>query len=140
MDTLLQDCDDSFYVVNLGRILELHRDWVTALPTITPFYAVKCNNDPALLKTLAALGAGFDCASKVSYHILYVFFLFHEQVEIKGVLDLGVTPDRIIYANPSKKLSNLKYAVEMGVETMTFDCDAELLKIQKECPSARYIL
>ncbi len=55
------------------------------------------------------------------------------------MLDLGVTPDRIIYANPSKKLSNLKYAVEMGVETMTFDCDAELLKIQKECPSARYI-
>ena len=46
--------------------MELHRDWVAALPTVTPFYAVKCNEDPALLKTLAALGAGFDCTSKVS--------------------------------------------------------------------------
>ncbi len=79
---------------------------MTALPTVTPFYAVKCNNDPALLKTLAALGAGFDCASKVSYHKFFI--LFHEQVEIKGVLDLGVTPDRIIYANPSKKLSSMQ--------------------------------
>ena len=35
---------------------------------IQPFYAVKCNSDPALLKTLASLGAGFDCASKVLIH------------------------------------------------------------------------
>ena len=42
-----------------GWVLELHRDWVTALPTITPFYAIKCNNDPALLKTLAALGTAW---------------------------------------------------------------------------------
>lgn len=29
-----------------------------------PFYAVKCNNDPILLRVLADLGTGFDCASK----------------------------------------------------------------------------
>ncbi|XP_064382203.1 ornithine decarboxylase-like isoform X2 [Halichondria panicea] len=134
--------DDSFYVVDLGRVLELHRDWVTALPTVTPFYAVKCNNDPALLKTLAALGTGFDCASKVLYYKFLFCFTFSQtkQAEIKGMLDLGVTPSRIIYANPCKKLSHLKYAVEMGVETMTFDCDSELLKIQEECSSARLVL
>ena len=63
--THTQDREDPFYVVDLGRLLELHEDWTEALPTIQPFYAVKCNNDPALLKTLAALGTGFDCASKV---------------------------------------------------------------------------
>ena len=41
-------------------------DWIAALPSVQPFYAVKCNEDPALLKTLAALGSGFDCASKVA--------------------------------------------------------------------------
>ena len=46
-------------------MIELHRDMVAALPTVTPFYAVKCNVDPGLLKTLAVLGIGFDCASKV---------------------------------------------------------------------------
>lgn len=57
--------EDPFYVVDLGRLVELYRDWACALPTVAPFYAVKCNEDPALLKTLAALGTGFDCASKV---------------------------------------------------------------------------
>ncbi len=52
-------------MVDLGRLIQLYEDWLTALPTVTPFYAVKCNDDPALLKTLAALGTKFDCASKV---------------------------------------------------------------------------
>ena len=61
----IQDTEDPFYVVDLGRIVELHTEWVGALPNVRPFYAVKCNEDLALLKTLAALGTGFDCASKV---------------------------------------------------------------------------
>ena len=42
----------------------------TSFPQVQPFYAVKCNEDPALVKTLAALGTGFDCGSKV-----YKFFM-----------------------------------------------------------------
>lgn len=55
--------------------------------------AVKCNDDPLLLQTLAALGTGFDCASKS---------------EIRSVLELGVDPSSIIYANPCKQKSHLK--------------------------------
>ena len=29
------------------------------------FSAMKCNNDPIILKMLTGLGIGFDCASKV---------------------------------------------------------------------------
>ena len=32
---------------------------------MTPFYAIKCNPEPAMLRLLMSLGAGFDCASKV---------------------------------------------------------------------------
>ena len=53
-------------MVDLGRLLDLHQQWRASLPSVEPFYAVKCNDDPALLKTLAGLGTGFDCASKVS--------------------------------------------------------------------------
>ena len=31
---------------------------------VEPFYAVKCNPDPVIVKLLAALGCGFDCATK----------------------------------------------------------------------------
>ena len=55
--------------------------------------AVKCNSDPLLLRTLAALGSGFDCASKN---------------EITTVLDLGVDTSRIIYAHTCKQISHIK--------------------------------
>ena len=44
----------------------MYDDWIKMLPNVTPFYAVKCNSDPVLVKVLAEVGAGFDCASKVN--------------------------------------------------------------------------
>ena len=58
--------------------------------------AVKCNYDPVLLQTLAALGTGFDCASKQ---------------EIETILNLGVDPSRIIYANPCKQNSHIRLVI-----------------------------
>lgn len=63
--TPLQDDRDAFYVCDLGDVLKKHMRWVRALPRITPFYAVKCNDSRAVVMTLASLGTGFDCASKV---------------------------------------------------------------------------
>jgi len=57
------------------------------------YVAVKCNDDPMLLQTLASMGTGFDCASRS---------------EIRSVLSLGVDPSRIIYANPCKQASHIK--------------------------------
>ena len=54
-------------MVDIGRVIDLYDQWMSVLPNVTPFYAVKCNNDPILLKVLAELGVGFDCASKVTY-------------------------------------------------------------------------
>ena len=62
------------------------------------------------------------------------------QNEIKTILDLGVPPDRIIYANPCKQSSHLKYAARKGVSLMTFDNEVELHKIQKHFPTARSAL
>ena len=59
-------------VVDVGRLFGLHDEWKAALPEIRPFYAVKCNNDLLLLKTMAAMGLGFDCASKVSVGCLHL--------------------------------------------------------------------
>lgn len=61
----MQDDRDAFYVCDLGDVLKKHLRWARALPRITPFYAVKCNDSRAVVMTLASLGTGFDCASKV---------------------------------------------------------------------------
>ncbi len=77
------------------------------MPTVMPFYAVKCNPEPAILKLLASLGAGFDCASKA---------------ELETVLALGVPTSRIIFAHPCKKPADLKFAMEhhVQVRSLTF--------------------
>ncbi len=62
------------------------------------------------------------------------------QNEIKSVLDLGVAPDRIVYANPCKQISHLKYATTMKVETVMFDGEEELYKTQEHFPSAKLVL
>ena len=59
------------------------------------------------------------------------------QNEIQAVLDLGVPPECIIYANPCKQISHLKYAAERGVELMTFDNELELLKVKEHFPAAK---
>ena len=61
------------------------------------------------------------------------------QNEIDTVLNLGVTPDRIIYANPCKLISHLKFAADKGVEMMTFDSESELHKIKEHFPRARQV-
>ena len=48
--------DDPFYLVDMGRLMDLYQKWVEVLPAVKPFYAIKSNPDPALLKMLGALG------------------------------------------------------------------------------------
>lgn len=62
---MFQDSQDSFFVADVGRVMDLYDFWKESFPKIHPFYAVKCNSDPVLLKLLASLGTGFDCATKV---------------------------------------------------------------------------
>lgn len=116
---------DAFFIADLGVIVKQYQRWKSALPDVQPFYAVKCNPSIGMLKTLESLGSSFDCASKG---------------EIELVLGLGVDPSRIIYANPCKQISALKFAREHGVDLMTFDNVAELEKIEKFFPEARLVM
>lgn len=58
--------EDPFIVCDVSDIVRKHKLWKVSLPRVEPFYAVKCNDNPAVLEVLATLGTGFDCASKVS--------------------------------------------------------------------------
>ena len=105
--------------------MEQYLQWQSLCPTVEPYYAVKCNNDPAILQTLALLGTGFDCASRA---------------EMEQVLKLGVSPERIIFANPCKMKSHVEFAREKKVAMMTFDDEHELEKIKKIYPEAKLVL
>ena len=133
--------EEAFFVADLGDVYRQHLRWKKNLKRVKPHYgmrhqsshdtfdnrfsAVKCNPDHEVLTLLAALGNGFDCASKA---------------EIDAVLKLGVDPSRIIYAQPCKTRSHIRHAAKMGVKQMTFDNADELYKIKELFPDAELFL
>jgi len=117
--------DRSFVVSDVGVIERQYSRWCRALPSVQPFYAVKCNPDETLLKTLTGCGAGFDVASAA---------------EMESALSMGVAPEDIIFANPIKSVRDLQYAARMGVHKVTFDNADELLKIKEHLPEAELVI
>lgn len=117
--------EDAFYVADMGEVYRQHLRWKMNLGRVRPFFAVKCNPDPEVLRLMAKLGNGFDCASKA---------------EIDMALETGVDPSRIIYAQPCKTKSYLRHAANVGVKQMTFDNADELYKIKACFPEAELYL
>ncbi|KXT17059.1 hypothetical protein AC579_4321 [Pseudocercospora musae] len=121
-----EEDDEAFFVADLGEVVyRQHIRWKRHLPRIKPYFAVKCNPDPVVLRLFDELETGFDCASKQ---------------EIQQILEMGVSPDRIIYAQPCKAISHLRFSARHCVRKMTFDNAEELHKIQGSFPAAELLL
>jgi len=103
----------------------VYKEWTEALPHVKPYYAIKCNSTPEIVRELANLGSNFDCASPA---------------EIQQVLDLGVEPERILYANPCKRMEDIRFARKNNVMRTTFDSVCELKKIAAEFPRMKLLL
>src|ERR1700750_2962399 len=57
------DVPTPFLAGDLGIVEQNIARFRAALPQVEPFYAVKCNSVPEVLRTAAALGTGFEIAS-----------------------------------------------------------------------------
>lgn len=115
----------TFYVINLKVVHQLYQTWKRMFPRIEPFYAVKCNPDTVLIRFLASLGSGFDCAS---------------EEEIRLVLNNGVPSSKILFANACKHPADIRSAEKLGVHLTTFDTLCELEKIKNGSPQSKTLL
>ena len=97
----------------------------SALPGVRPFYAVKCNSDRQVLRTVASHGAGFEIASLGELAMLQA---------------VGVDPRDVLYSNTVKPAAHVRGAFEAGVWRFAIDSEGELDKIARCAPgSAVYI-
>lgn len=95
------------------------------LPHVTPYYAIKANPHPGIIKQFVKFGANFDVASAN---------------EMKLVLKLGASPSRIIFANTIKSIEDITAAKRRRVRMMTFDNEPELYKLAKYYPRAHVLV
>lgn len=116
--------NNAFLVTNLGAVLNQFLLWKSELPMITPFYAVKCLPDIAILRLLASLGCSFDCATQGE--IETVLYGLGDELNLSS---RNLASTNIVYANPSKMEHMIKYAINNGVSMTVFDGEDELYKI-----------
>ena len=95
------------------------------LPDVTPYYAIKANPHPEIIKAFIKLGTSFDVASAA---------------EMRQVLSLGAHPSKIIFANTIKSVEDILFTKKRRVRLMTFDNEPELYKLAKFYPGAHVLV
>ncbi|HEX2974124.1 MAG TPA: type III PLP-dependent enzyme [Tepidisphaeraceae bacterium] len=111
-------------VVDKRVLIQEYNRFMRLLPRVRLFYAIKANPHPDVIKTFRDLGGSFDCAS---------------ENEMRLVLNQGVEPSRIIFANTVKRPEALQFANKSKINFVTFDSEPELYKIAKYAPGCRVL-
>jgi len=114
----------SFLVTDLASIESMYKLWKQELPMVEPFYAVKCNPDPVIVRLLASLGCSFDCATMGEMDLV-----LNKLGSGLNFAALGKANNSMIYAHPAKMDHMLRYAIENNVGMTVFDGEDELYKI-----------
>jgi ornithine decarboxylase len=114
-----------FMLVKRCLLEKQYRRFRKYLPDVTPYYAVKANPHPGIIKAFAKLGTGFDVASAA---------------EMKQVLSLGGQPSKIIFAHTIKSPEDIAFSRRRRVRLMTFDSEPELYKLAKDYPGAHVLV
>jgi ornithine decarboxylase len=108
----------SVAVVSPRRIQSQIELWKQQLPSVNPFYAVKCNPEPILLEELINGSVNFDCASLR---------------EVYEVHNLGIQQSpSIIYAHPMKSEKDIRTVDSHGISITVVDSIEECEKLD-EC-------
>ena len=115
-----------FLVLDLGGIRaaydRLHAAFEHQLEVC---FAVKCNPDSVVLKTLAGVGANFEIASAP---------------ELAPVIAAGGDATRVLYSNTVKPASHIAATYAAGVRLFAADSQAEIVKIAREAPGSGVVV
>jgi ornithine decarboxylase len=125
VETLAEKYGTPLLVLSLEQIKHNYQFLTDHLPGVKLYYAVKANPDERIVRTLASLGSCFDVAS---------------DGEMLALTELGIAPDRMVYANPFKTHNGLAVAKRTGVYKFTFDSESEIYKMAKAVPGGSVLL
>jgi len=112
-------------IIDCERIRQQYLRLQAALPGIDLHYALKPLPHPAVVAALAQLGAGFDLASSG---------------EVGVVRELGIAPARCVHTHPIKRDSDIRDALEFGVDTFVADNPDEIAKFTRYRGQAQLLL
>ena len=118
------------FIVDHAELRRNFKQFRKYLPRVQPYYAVKANPAPEIVRTLYKSGASFDVASMPEFDIVYE--------NIRTLPDKQRQDwiwDKIIYANPIKAVETLEQ-LDQYKPLVTYDNVEEIRKIKKHAPHA----
>jgi ornithine decarboxylase len=108
--------------INLDRVKEAYEKIHEHLPGVGIYYAMKCNPNLEIMKTVLECGGRFEVSSAN---------------EMKKAIIVGADPKNILFSNPVKTLDDIKAAYQAGVKYFAFDSYSEVDKLAKGAPGTK---
>ncbi|AEG60417.1 type III PLP-dependent enzyme [Desulforamulus ruminis] len=125
VEGLAQEYGTPLLILSLKQVEHNYEFLRQHLPGVKIFYAIKSNPDLRLVQKLAEMDCSFDVAS---------------EGEITSLVSMGISPDRMVYANPVKTYKGLETAGKTGVRDFTLDSESEIYRIARSNPQARVLV
>ncbi len=116
LDAITRAAGTPAYVYSRATIEKQFRRFDRALASVPHLvcYAAKANSNLAILRLLAAQGAGADVVSGG---------------ELRAALECGIPADRIVFSGVGKKEEEIRSGVEAGILAFNAESERELEKI-----------
>jgi ornithine decarboxylase len=134
LQSLAEQYGTPLIVVDHAVLRNNYREFRKSLPRVQPYYAVKANPDPEVVRTFFELGASFDVASMPEFLTVYENIKDLPQKERQEFIW-----GKIIYANPIKAIATLR-ELDPYKPLVTFDNREEIRKILRHAPHAGLVL
>lgn len=112
-------------IIDCERVRQQYQRLQAALPGVDLFYALKPLPHPAVVATLAEIGACFDLATSG---------------EVGIVRELGIEPRRCVHTHPIKRDSDIRDALAYGIDTFVVDNPDEIAKFARYRSRARLLV
>src|SRR5215471_6296025 len=113
LETLAKQVGTPFYCYSTATLTRHYKVFAGAFADVDALvcYAMKANSNQAVIKTLAALGAGADVVSGG---------------ELARALAAGISPDKIMFSGVGKTAAEVARAVDAGILCINVESEAEL--------------
>ncbi len=122
----LLEKETPFFLFDKEILIKNYNAFKSALDFDTEIcYAMKANSEKEVLIALNQLNSSFEVASKY---------------ELELLINIGISPDKMIYGSAVKPNEHIKYFIDYGVNRFAYDSEDELYKIAELAPKAKVYL